>query len=97
MRGPRAEMSDETLLAVRFRAQLQDLLLQEQVHGERSCDNEREWRGLLTVGVLRIVLKDQCVAGFVEFDEFSSKRGVGRRVAVFEVAHGAFCEGVLLE
>src|SRR5580700_4100803 len=97
MRGPRAKIPDEAFLTIQFRAQLEDLLFPEQIHGQRAGNNERDMGGLLAVGVFGIVLKDEGVACCVELDKLAPQGWVGQRIPVFEIVDMALGEGILVE
>src|SRR5579859_714058 len=97
MRRPGAKIPDESFLAVQFGPQLQDLLFPHQIHRQRARDEERDFSRLLGPGVLGIVLKDEGVAGFVEFDEFAAQRRIWRHVTVFKVVHLSLGERILVE
>src|SRR5208282_2405996 len=97
MRRPGAEIPDQAFLPVRFGAKLEDLLLPEQIHRQSACDDERELSRLSPGSVLRIILKNEGVAGFVEFDKLAAQRWIRGRVAVFEVIHVALGERILFE
>src|SRR5580658_3296177 len=97
MRRPGAEIPDEALLPVRFRPKFENLLFPEQIHGQAARDNERNLAGLVAVGVLGIVLKDESVASFVKLDQLTAQGWVGGRVAVLEVIDLSLGEWILLK
>src|SRR5580704_11812375 len=97
MRRPRAEIPDEALLPFRFRPKFEYLLLPEHIHRQGTCDDERNLRVRVAVGVLRIVLKDKSVASFVEPNKFAAHRRVGSRFAVFEIFDQTLSQRILVE
>src|SRR5579863_4057279 len=96
MRRPGAKIPDQALLSVRFRAQFEDLLLPEQIHRQTAGNKERKPRGLSSIGVFGIVLEDQRMASFVEFDKLAPQGHIRRSVAIFQIVHMPFRERLFL-
>src|SRR5690349_7801237 len=95
MRRPLAEVSNQSLLAVRFRAQLQNLLLPQEIEGQRACDYKgKEFRGF-TFYISGIVLKDQSMADLVEPHELTPRACVGAMLTVIKEVDFTFHEVVV--
>src|ERR1700719_2100033 len=84
MRRPLSKISNQALLPVSLRAQLQNLLLPEEIEGQRAGDQEGETFDGFAFQVSGIVLKDQRVADLVKAPEFLLRAGVGAMLAVIE-------------
>jgi hypothetical protein len=91
MRGPLTKIRYQAFLAVRLGAQLKNMLLPHQVHGQSAGDEIREFVGRGVLEILGIVVEDERVAGFVEFDEFALHGRAAGSFAVFQIIHAA-CE-----
>src|SRR5438309_4178167 len=100
MRSPLSQVRDEALLTLGFGAQFQNTLLPEQVHRELGGDSIGKLYSRDSVGfvdIARIVVKNQRVASFVEFNQLARNKGIQRCRTVFEKIHCAphewfFCE-----
>jgi hypothetical protein len=97
MRSPLAKVRDEALLAVGFRAQLENPLLPEEIEGERIGHAVGEIVRLPAFHILRIIAEDQSVAGLIEFDEFAANPGIGSGVAVVEVVDESLEKRLLVQ
>jgi len=83
------------LLPVSFRAQLQNLLLPQEIERQRACDYEgKEFRGF-TFYISGIVLKDQGVTDLVKAHEFSLRACLGAMLAVIKEVDISFQELVV--
>lgn len=85
MRRPLAKVGYQALLAVGFRAQLKNLLLPKQIHGERGRNDKGELFVGWTVGVSGIVVKEKCVTDLIELDQFLADAFVRGNLPVVEV------------
>src|SRR5713101_9582079 len=92
MRRPLTQVSYQPLLPIRLRAQLQNLLLTEEIERQRACDYKgQEFRGF-TLHISGIVLEDQSVADLVESHELTPRACVGAMLTVSEEVDIAFQE-----
>src|SRR5690349_20743112 len=87
MRSPFAKVRHKPLLAIRFGAKLEDLLLPQEVHRERSGDEVREVFSRSALEIFGIVVKNKCMAGFEELHELSLHAGTRGEFPVFEIVH----------
>src|SRR6267142_2356579 len=94
MRRPLAKVAYQALLAVSFRAQLQDLLLPHKIEGKSGRHQEGQiFRGF-GCDIFRIVVKNEGVAHLVEAGEFRLQARIDASVAVIEKVDVAFQESV---
>src|SRR5260370_34850999 len=97
MRGPLSKVRYQTLLAVRLRPKLENLLLPQWFHRQRGRNEIRDFFRQSSFELLRIIVKDQSVAGFEELHELALDAGIGGRFPVFQVIDLAFQKRVFRE
>src|SRR5260370_3567458 len=97
MRGPLSKVRSQTLLAVRLRPKLENLLLPQRFHRQRGGNEIREFLRKGAFELLRIIVKDQSVAGFEKIHELALDARIGGRFPVFQVIHLAFQKRVFRE
>src|SRR5262249_36409468 len=97
MRCPLAKVPHQPFLAIGLTAQLKDLLLPEKIHWQSACNEIRKLVRRCAFQILGVVVIDQRMAGFEELHEFALDAWIRRSVAIFEVIHATFEEGVLFE
>src|SRR6266849_370368 len=94
MRRPLAKVAYQPLLAVGFRAQLQELLLPHKIEGESGRYYEGQIFRRFSFDVSRVVVKNEGVANLVQTGEFRLQARIYTSVAVVEEIDVAFEEGV---
>src|SRR6266849_10985121 len=92
MRRPLPKISEQSLLAVSFRTQLQNLLLPHQIHGQRARHHEGEILWLLALEISWVVLEQKRVTNFVKLHELSLHARVHWSFAVVQKIHLPFQE-----
>src|SRR6202007_2387830 len=75
----------QPLLTVSLVAQLKDLLLPKQIHGQSCRDDVGQILRALLGKIFGVILKNQRVSSLIEFDEFAVHSDVERPVAIIQV------------
>src|SRR5271165_4124604 len=97
MRRPVSEVREEAQLTISLGAELEELLLAEQVHGKSGGDGIGKLLGGNLIEVFGQVREEDGMAGFVEFDELLLAASGCGEFAVFEVVDLAFEKGIIVE
>jgi hypothetical protein len=97
MRRPFAKVGHETLLALGFRAQLQNALFPKKIKGKFVGNQIGELQIVRAVMVTRVIAEDQSVTSLIELNEPAAKRGINRSGTVFQIVHRALKEGIVIE
>src|SRR5580704_4832693 len=85
MRGPIAKVREQAFLAIRFGAELQDLLFPQEIDGQARSDSVGESLARGFVQIAWNIREEKGVAGFVEFDQLFFLCRVEGRVSVLQV------------
>src|SRR5208337_2495716 len=85
MRRPVPEIREQTLLALRLGAQLQNLLLPQEIDGQGRGDGIGELFGSDPLEIAEHFGEKERVAGFVGLDESLSTGSLQREITVFQV------------
>src|SRR5260370_27997371 len=97
MRGPLSKVRYQTLLAVGLRPKLENLLLPQWFHRQRGGNEIGDFFRQSAFELLRIIVKDQSVAGCEELHELALDARIGGRFPVFQVIDVAFQKRVFRE
>src|SRR5258708_3170202 len=97
MRGPLSKVRYQTFLAVRLRPKLENLLLPQWFHRQCGGNEIGDFFRQSAFELLRIIVKNQSVAGFEELHEFALDARIGGRFPVFQVIDLAFQKRVFRE
>src|SRR5579863_8898059 len=95
MRGPLAKIPEQSILAFRFGAKLENLLFPEQINGEGGGDGVSESFAGNFLDIRRQTVKEQGVTGFVYFDQLAKGARFERRIAILEIVDTTFQKRVL--
>src|SRR5208337_1107822 len=85
MRRPLPKIPEQALLALRLGAQLQNLLLPEEIEGQGRGDGIGQFFGGNSLEIARDFGEKERVAGFVGLDQALAAGSVQRRIMVFQV------------
>src|SRR6266404_4700418 len=85
MGGPLLQIGDEPFLTFGFGAQFQHALLAQQVHGQLGGNFVRDFSVGGWVEIARVIVKNQSVASFIEFDELAGKLRIDWRNEIIEI------------
>src|SRR6202023_3941021 len=96
MRGPAAKVAYQSLLAFGFGAQLQELLLPHQIHGQGRGHLKRKRYGGIAGNIFWVITEDQRMASFVKFDQLWIG-GLIANFSVLQIVHPTFEQRIIGE